>query len=210
MNRRKGVLLVLTAVLASCWYLVRFEGAPKPVAPLLVTPLPEAPAWQSPPTLLQNINEPAAIYIVSGLPGPDGLFDAIRLDVKNGARTPARIQFGPNTAYRPFDSAETTGIPAMEFRGLAHRRPTFHLFSFPGPGGPGFHAVDSATGTVHIVGGTGPARRTLLTQVVINSSKMPELRSLLWTNRTRTLAAFLWRESGLWNLYLFSLSPTQP
>lgn len=209
MNRRKVLLLIMAGVIVFCWYVVRFDGDPQPVDPLLVAPLPEAPAWQSQPTLLQNINDPAAIYIVTGMPGSDGLFDALRLDVKSGARSSARIKFGPNTAFIPFDSAETVGIPAMEFRGLRHRRPTPYLVKFPGPGGPGFDFVDSATGVVHIVAGTGTSRRTLLAITLINSSSMPEMRSLLWADRSRRLAAVLWRESDLWTLYLFSLMPTQ-
>lgn len=209
MNRRKGFLLVLAGVVVACWYVARFDGEPKPVAPLLVVPLHEAPAGRAQPTLLQNVNEPAALYIVAGLPGADGLFEALRLDVKSGARSSARIQFGPNTAYMPFDSAENVGIPALEFRGLAHRRPTPYLFRFPGPGGPGFDWVDSATGVMHIVAGAGNSRRTLLTLSLFNSSSVPEMRSLLWSDRSRRLAAFLWRESGVWTLYLFSLSPAQ-
>jgi len=199
----------MAGVVVSCWYVARFDGDPKPVDPLLVAPLHEAPAWRSQPTLLQNINEPAAIYIVSGLPGSDGLFEALRLDVNGGARTSARIRFGPNTNYVPFDSAETVGIPGIELHGLTHRRPTLHLFRFPGPGGPGFHFVDSATGVVHIVAGPGNSRRTLLTLTLINSSKLPEIRALLWSDRSRRLAAFLWREGDFWTLYLFSLTPTQ-
>lgn len=207
MNRRKGYLLVMAGVVVvSCWYLVQFDGDPKPVDALLVAPLHEAPAGRSQPMLVQNIDEPTAIYIVLGMPGSDGLFEALRLDVKSGARSSARIRFGPNTSYMPFDSAEVVGIPAMEFHGLTHRRPTFHLFVFSGPGGPGFHFVDSATGVMHIVGGTGNGRRTLLTLTLINSSRVPEIRSLLWSNRSRRLAAFLWREAHIWTLYLFSLS----
>jgi len=208
MNRRKGLLLVIAGVV-SCWYVARFDGDPKPVDPLLVAPLHEVPAWQSQPTLLQNIDEPAAIYIVTGLPGSDSLFEALRLDVNSGARSSARIQFGPNTTYMPFDLAENVGIPAIEFRGLTHRRPTPYLFRFPGPGGPGFDFVDSATGVVHIVAGTGNRRRTLLTLTLINSSRVPEMRSLLWSDRSRRLAAFLSPEAGIWTLYLWSLIPTQ-
>jgi hypothetical protein len=199
----------MAGVVVSCWYVARFDGDPKPVDPLLIAPLHEVPAWGAPPMLLQNINEPAAIYIVTGLPGSDGLFEALRLDVNGGARISARIRFGPNTAYLPFDSAENAGIPAIELRGLKLGRPTAHLFTFPGPGGPGFHFVDSATGVAHIVGGTGNSRRTLLTLTLINSSRMPEMRSRLWSDRSRRLAAFLWRTDEIWTLYLFSLIPTQ-
>ena len=209
MNRRKGLLLVLVGLVVSCWYLARFEGDPKPVAPLLVAPLPEAPAWASQPTLLQNTHEPAAIYIVSGLPGSDGLFDALRLNTKSGARSAARIRFGPNTAYIPFDSAEVTGIPAIEFHGVTHRRPTFHLLTIPGPGGPGFHLVDSATGVMHVVVRTGNTSRSLLTRTVINSNRMSETGSLLWVDRSRQMAAFLWQEADIWTLYLFSLVSSQ-
>ena len=105
MNRRKVFLLIMASIVVFCWYAARFDGAPQPVDPLLVAPLPEAPAWQAQPTLLQHINEPGAIYIVTGMPGPDGLFEALRLEVKSGARSSARIKFGPNTAFIPFDSA---------------------------------------------------------------------------------------------------------
>ena len=209
MNRQKALLLVTAGVVVACWYVARFDGDPKPVDALLVAPLKELPAWGSPPTLLQHINEPAAIYLVTGLPGADGLFEALRLDVNTGARSSARIRFGPNTAYIPFDSAENAGIPSIEFRGLTIGRPTPHLLSFPGPGGPGFHLVDSATGVMHITAGTGNGRRTLLTLILINSSRMPEMRSHLWSDRARRSAAFLWRESDIWTLYLFSLIPTQ-
>jgi hypothetical protein len=97
----------------------------------------------------------------------------------------------------------------MEFRGLTIGRPTPHLLSFPGPGGPGFHFVDSATGVMHIAAGTGDGRRTLLTLTLINSSRMPEMRSHLWSDRARRLAAFFWRRGDVWTLYLFSLVPTQ-
>ena len=108
MNRRTGLLLVVMAgVVVSCWYLAHFEGDPKPVDPLLVVPLHEAaPAGLSQPALVQNINEPTAIYVVSGGTGPDGLFEALRVDVNSGARSSARIRFGPNTTYLPFDSAD--------------------------------------------------------------------------------------------------------
>jgi hypothetical protein len=209
MNRRKGLLVVLAAVLVAGWYLARFDGDPKPVHPLLVATLHEVPAWLPQPTLLQNVNEPAAIYVVAGLPGADGLFEALRLDVNSGARSSARIRFGPNTPYVFFESAEVTGIPAIELHGLTHRRPTPYLFKFPGPGGPGFEFVDSATGVLHVVAGTGNASRTLLTLALINSSTVPELRSCLWSDRSRRLAAFLWREDNVWTLYLFSLIPTR-
>ncbi len=209
MNRRVA-LLVLIATVVSCWYLVRFEGDPKPVDPLLVVPLHEAaPAWRSQPSLVQNIDEPAAIYIVSGVTGPDGLFEALRVDVNSGARSSVQIRIGPNTTYIPFDSAELTGMPAVEFHGLTHRRPTLHLLVFPGPGGPGLHFVDSAIGVVDIVAAAGPGKRILCTITLVNSSKMPEIRSLLWSNASRRLAAFLWREADSWTLYLFSLTPAQ-
>lgn len=199
----------MAGIVVLCWYVVRFDGDPKLVDPLLVAPLHEAPAWQSQPTLLQNVDESTAIYIVSGAPGSDGLFEALRLDVNSGARSSARIRLGPNTPYIPFDSAEVVGIPAIEFHGLTHRRPTFHLLTFPGPGGAGFHFVDSATGVMHVVARTGNAGRTLLTRTVINSSRMPEMTSLLWVDRSRRLAAFLWRGTDTWTLYLFSLVPAQ-
>ena len=66
----------MAGIVVSCWYVARFEADPKPVDPLLVAALHEAaPAWRSQPALLQNLNEPTVLYIVSGVPGPDGLFD---------------------------------------------------------------------------------------------------------------------------------------
>lgn len=196
----------MAGIVVLCWYLVRFDGDPKPVDPLLVAPLHEAPAWQSQPTLLQNVDEPTAIYIVPAVvPGADGLFKALRLDVNSGVRSSARIRFGPNTTFLPFDSAEVVGIPAIEFHGLTLQRPTFHFIVFPGPGGPGFHLVNSATGVMHVVVRTGNTTRSLLTRTVINSSRMPEMRSLLSVDRSRRLAVFLWREADTWTLYLFSL-----
>lgn len=209
MNRRKVFLLALTGVAVSCWYVARFEGDPKLVDPLLVARLPEIPARGPQPTLLQVINEPAAIYIVSGLPGSDGLFEAVRLDMNSAARSSTRIRFGPDTAYVPFDSAEATGNPAIVFHGVALRRPTFHILAFPGPGGPGFHLVDSATGAVHIVAGTGNSRRTLLTLTVINSKRISEMGACLWVDRSRKIAAYLWQENAIWTLSLFSLVSPQ-
>ena len=209
MNRRKSLLLAMAGVVVACWYVARFDGIPKPVDAALVAPLQEVPAWGPPPMLLQNINEPTAIYLVTGLPGSDELFEALRLDVNSGVRSSTRIRFGPNTAYIPFDSAESVGVPAIEFRGLRIGRPTPHILHFPGPGGPGFHFVDSATGVMHIAAETGNGRRTLLTLTLINSSRAPEIRSLLWSDRSRRLAAFLWREADSWTLYLFTLNPTQ-
>lgn len=209
MNRRKVFLLALTGAAVSCWYVARFEGDPKLVDPLLVARLPEIPSWGSQPTLLQAINEPAAIYIVAGLPGSDGLFEAIRLEMNSAARSSTRIRFGPNTPYVPFDSAEVTGLPVTEFHGVTLRRPTLHLFGFPGPGGPGFHLVNSATGAVHIIAGTGNNRRTLLTRTVINSNRILEMGACLWVDRSRKIAAFLWQEEAIWTLSLFSLVSTQ-
>lgn len=210
MKRRKIFLLVLAVGVVLCCYSVRFEGEPKPVDPLLVAPLPEAPAWQAQPLLLQNIQEPDVIYLVSGLTGSDGRFEALRLDVTSGARSPARIQIGPGTPYLTFDSAETGENPALEFRGLALRRPTPHLFTFPEPGGPGFHAVESATGVVHVVTGTGTGRRSRLALTLINSSRMPEIRTYLWSDKSRRLVAFYWRDSDHWTIYLFSMTPVAP
>ena len=201
--------MTIASVVIAGWYVVRFDGDPQPVDPLIVTLLHEVPEWLSQPLLLQNIKEPGAIYIVPGAQGSDGLFEAVRLDVKSGARSSARILFGPDTAFMPFDSAEVVGIPAIELHGLSLPRPTFHLLTFPGGGGPGFHLVDSATGVVHVVVRTPTTRRTLLTRTVVNSSGMLEMKSQLWSDRARRLAAFLSPGADGWTLYLFALGPTQ-
>ncbi len=201
----RTLMLAVAGVAVACWYLVRFDGEPRPVDPLVVTVVHEGPEWSGPPLLLQHVNEPAAVYAVPGLTGPDGLFEAVRVDITTGVRTPARITFGPGTDYVAFDSAEVAGVPAIELRGLSLARPTFHLFAFPGGGGPGFHGVESATGVMHVVSTTGATRRTLLTRTVVNSHRMPEMASLLAVDRSRRLAAFLWQRQARWTLYLFSL-----
>jgi hypothetical protein len=206
---RKALIIAVAGAVLACWYVVRFDGTPQPVDPLIVAVLHEGPGWLSQPTLLQHIDEPAAIYVVPGSQGADGLFEALRLDVNSGGRSSARIRFGPDSAYIPFESAEVVGNPAVEFRGLSLPRPTFHLITFPGGGGPGFHLVDSATGVVNVVASTPAARRTLLTRTLINSSGMQEMKSLLWSDRARRLAAFVSPERDGWTLYLFSLVPNQ-
>jgi hypothetical protein len=62
---------------------------------------------------------------------------------------------------------------------------------------------------IRVVARTPTAPRTLLTRTVINSSSMPEMKSLLWVDRARRLAAFLSREPNGWTLYVFSLSPAR-
>jgi hypothetical protein len=151
--------------------------------------------------------EPAAIYAVPGFTGPDGLFEAVRVDVKSGARASVRIMFGPNTDFMAFDSSEVAGVAAIELRGVSLPRPTFHLFTVPGGSGPGFHRVESATGIMRVVAGTPTTRRTLLTRTVVNSRRMPEMGSLLAVDRARRLAAFLWQRHEGWTLYVFSLAP---
>jgi hypothetical protein len=211
MKRRIGVLLALGAGIVLCCYHVRFEGEPRPVDPLLVAPLTDAPAWEAQPLLLRHRNESDAVYVVTGQTAPDGRFESQRLDVRSGARSSVRIPIGPGTPYLTFDSAEAgEGPAALEFRGLSLRRPTPHLFTYPEPGGPGFHAVESATGKVHVVTGAGTGRRSRLAVTLINSSRMPEIRSYLWSDKSKRLAAFLWRDSDHWTLYLFSLDPTLP
>jgi len=205
----RTILIMTIASVVMAWYVVRFDGDPHPVDPLLVARLHEGPEWLSQPTLLQKVNEPAAIYIVPGIQGSDGLFEALRLDVNSGGRSSVRMLFGPDSAYIPFESAEVAGNPAIEFHGLSLSRPTFHLLTFPGGGGPGFHLVESATGVAHVVARTSATPRTLLTRTAINSNSMPEMRSLLWSDRARRLAAFLSRDPDGWTLYLFSLDPTQ-
>jgi hypothetical protein len=208
MSRRGRVLrgwLAGTAlfVVVASWYVLRFEGAPQPVDPLFVGTFTEAPAWSPPPLLLQREDEPGSVYVVPGKLPVDGQFEAVRVELKSGARSGTRIRFGPGTPFIPFDSAETTGTPALELRGLAIARPTLHLFSFPDGGGPGFHREESATGMVRV--SAKAQGRLLLERSVINSSALPEMRALLWSDRSRRLAAFLSRETRGWTLYLFSV-----
>jgi hypothetical protein len=208
MNRRKLLVLATAGIVLACWYLFESEGDPSSAQSVLIAPLKEAPAWDAPPTLLQNLNEPTAVYLAYGLQGPDGSFPALRIDATSGARSAVRIRFGPDTAFIPFVSAENSGNPAVEFRGITFGRPTPHLFRFPGTGGPGLHLVDSATGSMRIAAGTGNDRRTVLTLPLVNSSRMPEIRSHLWSDKARRLGAFFWRKDGIWTLYLFPMRST--
>ena len=207
MSTRVAFALTLGAIVVAAWYGVRFEGQPRPIDPLQVWALPEVPVWEGQPALLRKTNDPAAIYVLRGVPGSDGRFDALRLDLETGARSSARIAFGPSTSYQPFDQAEHAGTAGFELQGLLLRRPTPYLFKFPGPGGPGLELVDSATGVLHVVAGADAGRRTLLSLTVVNSSRLAEARSLLWLDRSKRIAAFLWPEADSWRLYVFALSP---
>jgi hypothetical protein len=204
---QRPMALALAAALIVAGYVVRFDGDPRPVDPLLVTVLHEGPQWYSKPALFPHAQERSAIYAVPGFTGPDGSFEAVRVDVTSGARYPARVVLGPTTHFIPFDAAETVGVPAVELRGLSVPRPTFHFFTLPGDGrGPGFHRVESATGVVRVVAGPAGARRTLLTRAVLDSSRMPEMASLVAIDRARRLATFLWQRPQGWTLYVFSLA----
>lgn len=208
MIKRAALALTLGAMLLAAWYGVRFEGQPRPLDPLRVWSL-RAPSWLSQPTLLRKTDDLAAIYVVGGGPTSDGRFDALRLDLESGVRSSARIAFGPSTSYQPFDQAEHAGTAGFELQGLLLRRPTPYLFRFPGPGGPGLELVDSATGVLRVVAGAGASRRTLLSLTVVNSSRLAEVTSFLWSDRSKRIAVFLWPEANSWHLYVFALSPAQ-
>ena len=208
MTKRVASALALGVILLAAWYGARFEGQPRPVDPLQVWSLRD-PAWLSQPMLLRKTDDPAAIYAVGGLPSSDGRFDALRLDLESGARSSVRIVFGPSTSYQPFDQAEHAGTAGFELKGLVLRRPTPYLLKFPGPGGPGLELVDSATGVLRVVGGTGAATRPLLSITVVNSSRLEEIKSFLWSDRPKRIAVFVWPEAGSWHLYAFALNPGQ-
>ena len=161
MSKRAAFVLTLGAILLAAWYGVRFEGQPRPVDPLQVWALPEVPVWEGQPALFRTTNDPAAIYVLRGVPGSDGRFDALRLDLNSGARSSARIAIGP------------------------------------------------ATGVLRVVAGTGAGKRTLLSLTVVNSSRMEEVRSQLWSDRSKSIAAFSWPEADSWRLYVFALKPAQ-
>lgn len=200
---KKTAVLAAVGILLVAWYTVRYEGEPEPLDPVFVGSFAEAPVWYPQPTLLQHRDEPRSVYVVTGKQTPDSRFEAVRVDVASGKRAAAHIRFGPDTPFVPFDSAQAVGTLAIELHGVSLRRPTFHLLSFPSGGGPGFHAVDSATGVARVVTRTG---KTLLTRTLINSRALPEMRAAQWSDRARRLAAFLVPRGEGWTLYLFSVT----
>lgn len=209
MNARAIFGLAVGATLVVAWYAARFEGEPRPVEPVQVFALPEIPVWRGQPALLRKTDEPAAIYVLVDGPGPDGQFNALRLDLTSGARSSMQIAIGPATSFRPFERAQSAGTANIELHGVLLRRPTPYLFRLPGPGGPALDLVDSATGVLQVVAGTGATMRTLLHLTVINSSRMEEVRSQLWSDRSKSIAAFSWPHGDGWRLYVFALQPAQ-
>lgn len=206
MSTRTAIALTLGALLVVAWYGVRFEGQPRPVDPLQTWALPEVQTWK--PSLLRKTGDPAAIYVVHGLPASDDRFDAIRLDLESGIRSSTRIIFGPGTEYEFFDEAEHAATANIELDGLLLRRPTPILFTIPATGGPALEFVDSATGVLRVVVGAGASKRTVLRLTVVNSSRVAEMRALLWSDRQQRVAAFLWRVNYNWHLYVFPLNPS--
>ena len=185
-------------------YVAHFDGEPRPLGGLVVA-LPDTAGTVTQPTLLQRRGEPTAVYVVTAVrEDPGGLVDATRIDVGNGARSPVQIAIGPDSGYLPFLSAEVTGNPVVELRGVSIPRPTLHLFRFPGGGGPGVHLVDSSTGVVQVATAR-PSRRVLVTKTVLNSSTVGEMRSRLWSDPAGRVVAFLWRRPSGWSVCLFSL-----
>jgi hypothetical protein len=196
---------IAAGVVVICWYVVRFDGAPTPIGGLAVT-LPDTVGSYVQPRAFEKRGEPGAVYVVpAAQPDASGLFEATRVEIRDGARTSVRIAIGPDSGYVPFLSAEVTGMPAVELRGVTIPRPTFHLFTFPSNGGgPGFHLVDSSTGVVEVVVAR-PSRRVVLTRTVVNSSTVRETASRLWSAPSGGLVAFLWGQPGGWTIYLLSM-----
>jgi hypothetical protein len=206
--RRARVLTVCFALAIVGWYVVRFDGEPRPVDPLLVVQFGDGAQWLATPLLMEKAGEPEAVYVVPGSMPADGGFDAVRVSVPGGTRRPTRITIGPESEFAPFESAELLDTITVDLSGVTLSRPTFHLFTFPGNGGgPGLHVVESATGVARLVARTPAGARPLLARTVINSNTVHEMKSLASTNRAGSLAAFLWRAKDGWSLYVFSLDP---
>lgn len=115
-----------------------------------VCALPQIPAWEGQPSLQRKTDDSAAIYVLRGVPGSDGRFDALRLDLNSGARSSARIAIGPATDFQHFDQAQNAESAVIQLHGLLMRRPTPFLVKIPGPGGLAPQLLDSAIGVLNL------------------------------------------------------------
>ncbi len=194
---RKRSVLIAAAMAVTVCYGVRIDGSLRPVGRALSVLIENATLVT--PTLVRTDRDPDAVYVILGGSHPDGLFDATRVDARTGQQSPAHIPLGPRSGFSPFIEGEVR----VEVAGLSLRRPTFHLFSFPDSRGPGVHLVDSDTGLVKLIIGTGSAERTLITRWVFNSSKVAELRSLASTDAMGKFIAVVSRSPAGWMLHLF-------
>jgi hypothetical protein len=200
LNKRNVLIATAVALAVTVCYGVRIDGSLHPVGrsrSLLIEN-----ATQVTPTLTRTDRDPDAVYVILGGSNPDGLFDATRVDAHTGRQSPAHIPLGPQSGFSPFIEGEVR----VEVAGLSLRRPTFHLLSLPDGRGPGVHLVDSDTGLVKLIIGTGAAKRTLITRWVFNSSKVAELRSLASTDAMGKFIAVVSRSPAGWMLHLFDRS----
>lgn len=203
-SRKRGFLLFAAAIaVMAVGYVVRIDGALRPVQPAVTVAL--ANATMVTPALYRGDADRNGVYVVFGAPRPDGLFDATRVEVRTGAQSPAVIAIGPGSAFSPF----TEGEIRAEVTGLSLKRPMFHLLSIPEGRGPGVHYVGSDTGVVRLTTGAGAARRTLVERRVFNSSTTGELRSHASTDAGGQIVAVVSRSSGGWTLHLFHNLPEE-
>ena len=112
-------IMTMASVVIACWYVVRFDGDPQP---LTRSSSPFFTKFQrgirSRRFCRTSTNQRPSTSCQASL-GSDGLFEALRLDVKSGVRSSVRILFGPGSAYVPFESAEVVGNPTIELHGLS-------------------------------------------------------------------------------------------
>lgn len=196
---KKSAVVVVAVLIIVGWYTARIDGRLRPVEPVRVIELRDTASSYVRPTLARAVDDEASVYAVLA-PRPDGLFQAIRVDIQSGQQSPAAIPLGPRSRFIPF----VDGNVRVDVRGLSIRRPTFHLFTFPDGRGPGFHFVDSDTGLVVLSTREKSRQRTLITRWVFNSSTVGELASLASMDPSGRFVAVVAKTPAGWKLFLFN------
>lgn len=193
MKRTLILLLLLLAILVAA-SMLHCDGAVRAVSPRVAEVIRGSAGWYSAPQLVAADSDPYAVYVVAPSLPSGGRFEAVRIDA-DGTQRETTIALGPASPYKPFIPANARA----NVRGVRLERPAFHLMTFPDGKGPGFHAVDSATGEIVIMAGERP----LLRRNAFNSSSAAELLSLVSQDPSGRWIAALSRTSGGWMLFLF-------
>src|SRR5205085_211292 len=79
-RKRRAVVLASAGLVIVGWYSVQYQGAPRPVDPLLVSVVHRGPEWYSQPALVQKADDPGAIYVLPGQLQNGNEFNALRVE----------------------------------------------------------------------------------------------------------------------------------